>query len=93
MVKPNGGRSSTRVDELVAQYIVIRDHIKELKDRHKEELEEFVVALDKVSDRLLKFLDANDIEMARTTHGTVSARVNTTASCSDPDAFIQFVRV
>ena len=80
-----------RVDKLVAAYIATRTHIKRMKEKHKEELAEFELALDKLSGRLLLFLDAHGQEMARTAEGTVSATSRDTASLSDPDVFMDFV--
>ena len=80
-----------RVDKLVAAYIATRNYIKRMKERHKEELAEFELALEKLSGRLLLFLDAHGQEMARTAEGTVSATTRDTASLSDPDVFMDFV--
>jgi hypothetical protein len=83
--------ADARVDKLVADYIATRNYIKALKDKHKAELAEFELALEKLGGRLLLFLDSHGQEMARTAAGTVSATVRDTASLSDPDIFIEFV--
>ena len=93
MVNPNSGNGqiSTRVDDLVANYIKVRDHIKKLEKKHKEELEEFEVTLNKLAGRLLLFLDHHGQEMARTANGTVYVSTKPTASLPDPDVFMEFV--
>jgi hypothetical protein len=80
-----------RVDKLVAAYIDTRNFIKQMKERHKEELAEFELALEKLSGRLLLFLDTHGQEMARTAQGTVSATYRDTARLDDPDVFMDFV--
>jgi len=87
----NGKVADARVDKLVADYIATRDHVKKLKEKHKNELAEFELALEKLSGRLLLFLDYHGQEMARTAEGTVSATYRDTASLSDPDIFMEFV--
>jgi hypothetical protein len=85
------GKVDSRIDTLVADYILTRDHIRKVKKRQKAELEEYELALDKLAGRLLLFLDYHHQEMARTAEGTVSATLRDTASLSDPDAFMEFV--
>jgi len=87
----NGKVADARVDKLVADYIATRDYIKREKERQKQELAEFELALEKLSGRLLLFLDYHGQEMARTAEGTVSATYRDTASLSDPDIFMEFV--
>ena len=91
MTDGNGRIVDSRVDKLVADYIATRNHIKKLKEKHKEELAEFELAQDKLTGRLLLFLDSHGQEMARTAEGTVSATKRPTASLPDPDIFMEFV--
>jgi hypothetical protein len=94
MAKGNGGGMSpqkTRIDELVAQYIQIRDRMKEIESEHKKTLEPFQAVKDKLTMRILAFLDATGQEMARTLEGTVTKSVNRTASLDAPDEFVDFV--
>lgn len=83
--------ADARVDKLVADYIATRDYIKKLKEKHKNELAEFELALEKLAGRLLLFLAHTGQEMARTAAGTVTATVRYTPSLSDPDVFMDFV--
>jgi hypothetical protein len=83
--------ADARVDKLVANYIATRNYIKKLKEKHKDELAEFELALEKLTGRLLLFLDSHGQEMARTSAGTVSATSRPTAKLSDPDVFMDFV--
>lgn len=83
--------ADARVDKLVSDYIATRDYIRKLKEKHKNELAEFELALEKLTGRLLLFLDATGQEMARTAAGTVSASSRDTARLDDPDVFMKFV--
>jgi len=81
-----------RIDKRVAQYIMLRDQIKQTKERHKAELAEPEAILGRLAGELQAFLDRTGQESARTTKGTVTTSVRYTAVCSDPDQFIDFVR-
>jgi hypothetical protein len=79
--------TDARIDKLIANYIAVRNHIKEMK----KEQAEFELALQKLAGRLLLFLEHTGQEMARTAAGTVSATEKATASLPDPDVFMEFV--
>ena len=81
-----------RVDKLVAQFVAIRDRIKAIEAAHEVELGPFIQAKKDLGTEILAFLDGTGQESARTAYGTASVTVRHTASCSDPDAFVDFVR-
>ena len=80
------------LDVLVARYVRIRDHIDQTEEVIKKHLAPFKAAKDEVTAALLKLLDAQGTEMARTKHGTVTARVRRTSPLTDAEAFMEFVR-
>jgi len=84
---PNG-----RIDKRVAQFVQLRDKIAELEEMHKDQLKPFKAAKERLVGEMLEFLDKTGQKSAKTAEGTVTATVRHTASCSDPDAFIDFVR-
>lgn len=91
--KTNGSlQTSQRFDKLVRHYIDVRKRIDQITNRYKEQVAPFEEMKEKLSAALLKILDESGAEMVRTTQGTVSSRVKHTATCSDPDAFIEYVR-
>lgn len=84
--------SSPRFDELVRAFVELRKVVKEIEDRHKQELAKPLRLKELLTEELLEGLASTGQEMARTQYGTVSAAVRVTPSCSDPNLFIAYVR-
>lgn len=92
MPKANAKVSTdARIDKWVAQYIAIRERMKQMEAAFKKQLEPFEKAKDKLAGHMLSFLDATGQEMARTDEGTVYVLNKSTASLGDPDAFMDYV--
>lgn len=92
MLKSPTKETEKPLDVLVANWVAIRDHIKETEEVMEKHLAPFKAKKEEITAELLKQLDTQGAEMARTKHGTVSALVRHTASLSDPDAFMDYVR-
>lgn len=84
----NGGR----IDKRVAQFVVVRDEIEAIKERHKLELEPFEDLKKKLIGEMLAFLDHTGQKSAKTAEGIATVIVRHTAVCTDPDLFVNFVR-
>lgn len=82
---------NTRIDKWVAQYIAIRERIKQMDALYKKQMEPFEKAKDKLAGHMLEFLDSTGQEMARTDEGTVYVLNQSRASLGDPDAFMEYV--
>jgi hypothetical protein len=80
------------IEDVVRAYIKTRNTIEQIKERHKQELKKHHQYQAIQTAWLLTTLKATGQEMARTKYGTVSAAVRDTASCSDPNMFIDYVR-
>jgi hypothetical protein len=80
------------IEDVVRAYIKTRNDIKQIKERHEQELKKYYQYQELQTEWLLTTLKATGQEMARTKYGTVSAAVRDTASCSDPNMFIDYVR-
>jgi membrane protease subunit (stomatin/prohibitin family) len=85
-VKPN-----IQIDKRVAQYVMIRDEIEAIEERHRQELKPFVKAKERLTGELLEFLDGNGLKSAKTTAGSIRISVRHTGVCTDPDRFMDFV--
>jgi membrane protease subunit (stomatin/prohibitin family) len=81
----------SRIDERVAQYIMIRDEIEAIEERHKLELQPFIKAKERLTGVLLEFLDKNGLKNAKTAAGMIRVSVRHTGVCTDPDRFMDFV--
>jgi len=92
--KSNGGLvTGIQFGEWVKEYVKRRDQHARFKEALREkEKELFIDPMAELERKMLVALDATDQESARTEFGTVSVTVNHYASCSDPDAFVDFVR-
>jgi hypothetical protein len=81
-----------KIDELVNAYNATDNVINKIKERYQQELKKPNRLKELLTEQLLNMLKATGQEMARTEYGTVSAAVRDTASCSDPNMFIDYVR-
>lgn len=79
------------IDELVDQYIRLRDKIKEVEDAHKEKLKNAKEHLETLNNTLLERLNKLGGESVKTQHGTVYRTTKRSASIVDGDTFRQFV--
>lgn len=80
-----------KLDELVQQYIALRD----LKSKKKADFDAEVAKIDAVMDQaeaaLLKMMQESGLESVKTPHGTAYSTSRTSATLADRDAFRQFV--
>jgi hypothetical protein len=79
------------IEDLVSQYIRLRDKIKEAEDAHKAKLAPAKEYLEELNGRLLQRLNDVGGESVKTAHGTVYRTTRRSASIADGDAFRQFV--
>jgi hypothetical protein len=80
------------IEDVVRAYIKTRSTIEQIKERHKQELKKYHKYQEIQTEWLLTTLKATGQEMARTKYGTVTAAMRDTASCSNPNEFIDYVR-
>jgi hypothetical protein len=97
MDKFNGGvpttpQDDTRIDELVDDFRVIRDWLDREEKRHQTKIAPYIARREALRGEMLAFLDRTGQKSARTAKGTVEIRIDRSASCSDPDALIKFIR-
>jgi hypothetical protein len=81
-----------RIDERVAQYVYLRDLLAEKKKVYKADIAPIEEAMGKLGGSLLRFLNGTGQKSARTAYGTVIVLIEYSARCTDPDAFITYVR-
>lgn len=79
------------IDELVSQYVRLRDKIKEADDAHKAKLKDAKEHLENLNNTLLDRLNQVGGESVKTSSGTVYRTTKRSASIADGDAFRQFV--
>jgi hypothetical protein len=93
-IQSNGGPTTNiHFGKWVKQFVELRDKLAEFDDEYRKRRKEFFLDhMDKIQGKILAALDATDQESARTEFGTATINVNHYASCSDPDAFVEFVR-
>jgi hypothetical protein len=87
----NSPTKPPQISRLVSDYITLRNHIEKLRKEYQETIKPCEDLKDKLTARILAFLDGTDQEMARTTEGTVTKGVKHTASLDDPNMFMDFV--
>jgi len=79
------------IDELVGQYVKLRDKIKEADDAHKEKTKNARAYLELLNGRLLERLNDVGGDSVKTPHGTVYRTTRRSASIADGETFRQYV--
>lgn len=79
------------IEELVSQYIRLRDTIKQAEDAHKAKLKDAKEHLELLNNTLLERLNALGGESVKTASGTVYRSTKRSASIKDGDVFRRFV--
>lgn len=79
------------IEELVRQYVLLRDKIREAEDAHKAKLKDAKEHLEKLNNTLLERLNALGGESVKTASGTVYRTTKRSASIKDGDTFRRFV--
>jgi hypothetical protein len=82
-----------QVDKWVKQYIGLRDALKALEAIHKEKTDQYKTLMETLGGKLQDFLDNAGVESAKTSEGTVYSTTRYTASLSDPNAFMSYVKM
>jgi len=79
------------IDVRVEQYVKLRDKIKDMEAKHKEELKPYKETLEKLNAVILAHLNQVGGESIRTAAGTAYVTEKKTASLADPQAFMEYV--
>lgn len=79
------------IDVRVDQYVKLRDKIKDIEARHKEELKPYKETLEKLNAVILAHLNLVGGESIRTSSGTAYVTEKKSASLADPQAFMEYV--
>lgn len=80
------------MEKRVGQYVEVRDLIRDMEARHKEELAKPTELLEKLAGVIHRFMDAHNLENLKTAAGTCYISTRWSASVQDPDAFINFIK-
>lgn len=79
------------IETLVAQYVRLRDRIKEADDAHKEKTKAAREFLENLNGKLLQQLQTLGGDSIKTQAGTVYKTVKKSASIADGDVFRDFI--
>jgi hypothetical protein len=85
------GNSTVKLEKRVEQYIAVRDKIKEIQDKHSEELAPLIEMQNLLTTWLQDFLSTAGAQSVKTSEGTVYASTRYSASLGDPQAFMDYV--
>lgn len=83
--------SKVNIEERVKQYVSIRDKIRDMEEKHKEELAPYKQVLEGLNSVLLKHLLAVGGDSVRTAAGTVYRSERASATIADAEAFMDYV--
>ena len=79
------------MDALVAQYVKLRDKIKESDDAHKEKMAPAKEYLERLNGVLLQHLQAAGADSVKTPHGTAYKTTKRSATVADSAEFRAFI--
>ena len=82
----------SRVDDIVAAYVRLRDQKAELKAQQAEAMKPYDEALAKLEAEALQILSDTGVESMKTSAGTVYKSVTTSATVQDKSAFMDYIR-
>ena len=88
----NGFNLPDNMDELVEQYVTLRDKIKASDDAHKEKTRDARDYLEALNGKLLERLNEVGGDSVKTKHGTAYRSTKRSATIADGDLFRTFVR-
>jgi hypothetical protein len=80
-----------KLDELVAEYLVLRNAIQEKEAAHKEEIASLKEPFDRISMQILERCNEQNADSIRTPAGTISRRVTTRYWTTDWDTMYAFI--
>lgn len=82
----------SRVDDIVAAYVRLRDQKAELKAQQAEALKPYDEALAKLEAEALRILSDTGVESMKTSVGTVYQSVAMSATVQDKSAFMDYIK-
>jgi hypothetical protein len=91
MSEQNTTSPPINVEALAEKFVALRDKIKDIKDRHKDELAPYNESLEQLSAYILDYLNQVNVDSMRTGAGTVTRSHKDSCSVADMDAFWTFV--
>ena len=80
-----------KLDELVAEYLVLRNAIQEKEAAHKEEIASLKEPFDRISMQILERCNEQNADSIRTPAGTISRRVTTRYWTTDWETMYAFI--
>jgi hypothetical protein len=90
---PQAAPQAIDVEKVVGQYVKLRDKIKEISDRHADELKPFNEMRARLDGMLLQHLQTQNVKSMRTEAGTITSTVRRSATVEDREAFREYVTV
>ena len=80
------------LEAYVRAYRKIRDVISEKEAQHKEDIENLKEQMDTISEKLLEFCNAQNVDSVKTKEGTIMRRVSSRYWTSDWDSMHSFIK-
>jgi hypothetical protein len=88
---PDMKATVANIERRVKQYVMVRDQIKVIEERHAKELENIKAIKDELTGIIQSCLEAVGAESIKTAEGTAYTTTRYTASLADPKAFMDYV--
>jgi hypothetical protein len=79
------------IDDATQAYLRMRDRVKQIKEKHKQELAPFNEKMDKIESALLKYFSEKGMQSCRTKHGTPYITERMSVKVVDREAYLAYV--
>ena len=79
-------------DRLVEMYVLLRDRVAEIKQRHKDELARPTLAMAKLEGLMLDALNASNVQSMRANQGTFYKINRTSCTVEDWSTVLDYIR-
>lgn len=80
-----------KLDELVSQYITLRDRKSELKQHYDVKVRDLDQLLDRIEARLLETFEASGVDSVKTPAGTAYRSTRASVSVADRDSYFGWI--
>lgn len=85
-------RPSLTMDNMIANYVRLRDKKQEIERRHAEELAPYKDIMGQLEAYMMEAMNQAGLNSMKSPHGTAFKQIRTSATVKDWDEFLAFVR-
>lgn len=77
---------------LIENYIVLRNRVTEIKERHQKEIDQFTTVMQAIENELLEHLATANLESFKSDKGTAYKQTATSAKVTDWEQALEYIK-